>query len=158
MDKVISSHSKKFILFGDVEDLFVIEGSSLFFYNEKVYDNYLEMSHGYSQGIYIQEKEEGLFIEWYSRRDYDSASVSEKHDQKKSEGKYFQGKQEGFWTRWYSNGQKESEGNWSHGQREGFWSYWDENGKKYSEGNRSQGKPVGIWTHWDEGGKKTKEY
>ena len=152
MDDVISCHSKDpFILFGDIEDLFIIEGSNLFFYNEKVYDNYLEMDHGYSQGIYIQEKEEGLLIEWYSRRDYEQRE----NDQKKSEGKYFHGKQEGFWTYWHSNGQKKSEGKYSRGKLNGFWTSWYSNGQKRNEGNYSRGKLEGLWTLWGENGKKS---
>jgi len=55
-------------------------------------------------GIYLNRKNEGHWIEWYS------------NGQKQSEGNYRNGIREGLWIYWYETGRKYSEGNYINGK------------------------------------------
>jgi len=67
------------------------------------------------EGIYLNEKQEGLWISWYE------------NGQKRSEGNYRNGKREKLWIYWYENGQKALETNYVNEEQEG-WVSWDRSG------------------------------
>tara|TARA_Y100000739_G_C20317014_1_gene332586 strand:+ start:46 stop:618 length:573 start_codon:yes stop_codon:yes gene_type:complete len=92
------------------------------------------------KGIYIDEKENGLWTEWYE------------NGQKKFDFNYKDGERDGLSTYWFETGLKYSERNYKDGKENGLWIEWYENGQKKVEGTFVDGYIVGPGKKWNEDG------
>ena len=89
MDAIIASHSKRRTVVSESEEMFFVDGVSLFFLQETVLT---------TNGIVIGGEHEGKTTHCY------------RHGKARDSGTYIRGKKHGMFTYWHLNGEKSAEG------------------------------------------------
>ncbi len=120
---------------------------------------YYENGQKKSEGIYINNNNEGIWTYWDEGGEIHSS------------GKFLKNEKEGLWKYWYANGQLKGEeifkkglinsatgyyengnisvkGNYMNEKKQGEWTYWNIDGRIILKGNFNNGTKDGAWVRY----------